>query len=136
MLDEPDSFNLVVEGADYLSQEMPDVLCVQETKVSSDEVPGDLVDRPDYPHCYWLAAEKDGYSGVGLLSKTKPLSVQFGFRTGAGVEEHDKEGRLITAEYETFYLINVYVPNAGRKLVTLDKRMRWDTIFRFRCFCN
>ena len=65
----------------------------------------------------------------GLLSKTKPLSVEFGFRTEEG-EEHDQEGRLITAEYDSFYLLNTYVPNAGRKLVTLDKRMRWDPMFR------
>ena len=66
-----------------------------------------------------------------MLSKTKPLSVEFGFHNGKAGEEFDDEGRLITAEFETYYLINAYVPNAGRKLVTLDKRMRWDPMFRF-----
>ena len=119
-------------GAEYLSQELPDVLCLQETKVTEDEVPKELVDNKDYPHCYWLASKKDsgGYAGVGLLSKTKPLSVEFGFHNGKAGEEHDDEGRLITAEFDTYYLINAYVPNAGRKLVTLDKRMRWDPMFR------
>ena len=65
----------------------------------------------------------------GLLSKTKPLSVEFGFRSKDG-EEHDQDGRLITVEFDSFYLLNAYVPNAGRKLVTLDKRMRWDPMFR------
>jgi len=91
-------------------------------------VPEEML-HADYPHRYWLAAQKDGYSGVGLLSKTKPLSVEFGFRSKDG-EEHDQDGRLITVEFDSFYLLNAYVPNAGRKLVTLDKRMRWDPMFR------
>jgi len=115
-------------GAEFAVQEMPDVLCVQETKVSPEQVPEEML-HADYPHRYWLAAQKDGYSGVGLLSKTKPLSVEFGFRSKDG-EEHDQDGRLITVEFDSFYLINAYVPNAGRKLVTLDKRMRWDPMFR------
>eukprot|EP00088_Acartia_fossae_P013940 TRINITY_DN1738_c0_g1_i2.p1 TRINITY_DN1738_c0_g1~~TRINITY_DN1738_c0_g1_i2.p1 ORF type:complete len:230 (-),score=72.60 TRINITY_DN1738_c0_g1_i2:373-999(-) len=80
----------------------------------------------EYPHQYWLAAKKDGYSGVALLSKEKPITVEYGFNDS----EHDDEGRLITAEYPTFYLVTTYVPNAGRKLVTLDKRMDWDPKFR------
>jgi len=115
-------------GADYPLHEMPDMFCVQETKVTPEQVPTEMLLK-EYPHRYWLAAEKDGYSGVGLLSKIKPLSVEFGFRTEEG-KEHDQEGRLITAEYDSFYLLNTYVPNAGRKLVTLDKRMRWDPMFR------
>ena len=67
---------------------------------------------------------------AGLLSKTEPLSVEYGFRTEAGAE-FDQEGRMITAEFDSFYLLNIYVPNAGRKLVTLDKRMRWDPMFRY-----
>ncbi len=80
----------------------------------------------DYPHQYWFAAQKEGYSGVALLSRTEPLSVD----KGLGEEEFDCEGRLITAEFPAFYLATSYVPNAGRKLVTLDKRMQWDPVLR------
>jgi len=114
-------------GAELLSHEMPDVLCLQETKVTKEKLPTELQGLTDYPHSYWLSAEKDGYSGVGLLSKTEPLSVQYGF----GEDDiHDKEGRMITAEFSTFYLVTTYVPNAGRKLITLDKRMDWDPKLR------
>jgi len=115
-------------GADYLKHEMPDVLCLQETKVSTDKLPEEMKDLPDYPYRYWLAAEKEGYSSVGLLSKTEPVSVEYGFKEGG--EEHNSEGRLITAEFSTFYLVTAYVPNAGRGLVTLDKRMDWDPRLR------
>jgi len=112
-------------GAEFLSAESPDILCLQETKVTEKSVPDEF--KPaEYPHRYWLAAEKDGYSGVALLAKEKPLKVDYGF----GDKEHDGEGRVITAEFETFYLVTTYVPNAGRKLVTLDKRMDWDPKFR------
>jgi len=115
-------------GAEFLTHEMPDILCLQETKVSEKKLPEEMKDLAEYPHCYWLAAEKEGYSSVGLLSKTKPLTVEFGFKTGG--EDHNSEGRLITAEFDTFYLVTTYVPNAGRGLVTLDKRMDWDPRLR------
>jgi len=129
-------------GAEYLTHELPDVLCLQETKVKEEKLPEEMKDLADYPHCYWLAAEKDGYSSVGsyrqilvyhttclgLLSKTEPLSVQYGFKEDG--EEHNREGRMITAEFDTFYLVTAYVPNAGRGLVTLDKRMDWDPRLR------
>eukprot|EP00092_Neocalanus_flemingeri_P007158 GFUD01007733.1.p1 GENE.GFUD01007733.1~~GFUD01007733.1.p1 ORF type:complete len:320 (-),score=105.40 GFUD01007733.1:142-1101(-) len=115
-------------GAEYLTHELPDVLCLQETKVSEKKLPEEMTKLAEYPHCYWLAAEKEGYSSVGLLSKTEPVSVQFGFKTGG--EEHNSEGRMITAEFDTFYLVNVYVPNSGRGLVTLGKRMDWDPRLR------
>merc|ERR1712192_72179 len=82
-------------GAEYLTHELPDVLCLQETKVKEEKLPEEMKDLADYPHCYWLAAEKDGYSSVGLLSKTEPLSVQFGFKEDG--DEHNREGRMITA---------------------------------------
>ena len=66
----------------------------------------------------------------GMMSRTKPLSVKFGFGSKAGRQLHDKEGRLITAEFDSFYLLAVYVPSAGRRLVTMDKRMDWDYMFR------
>lgn len=117
-------------GADYLEHEKPDVLCLQETKVTEDKLPGEFSSIADYPHAYWLPAQKDGYSGVGLLSKTKPLSVEFGFSHLDTDNRHNAEGRLITAEFPAFYLVTTYVPNAGRGLVTLDHRMDWDPIFR------
>lgn len=117
-------------GADFLTYESPDVLCLQETKAKESNLPEDFKNIPDYPYCYWLAAEKDGYSGVGLLSKTKPLNVQYGFQDKEGAAQHNSEGRLITAEFATYYLITAYVPNAGRKLVTLPKRMDWDPMLR------
>jgi len=115
-------------GAEFLKHESPDILCLQETKASEEKVPAEMKDLKDYPFKYWLAAEKDGYSSVGLISKTKPLSVQYGFDKKG--EVHNSEGRMITAEFETFYLVTAYVPNAGRGLVTLDKRMDWDPLFR------
>jgi len=115
-------------GADYLKHEMPDVLCLQETKVTEDKLPEEMKNLPDYPYRYWLSAEKEGYSSVGLLSKTEPVSVQYGFKEGGA--EHNAEGRLITAEFATYYLVTAYVPNAGRGLTTLDKRMDWDPRLR------
>jgi len=118
-------------GAEFLTHESPDILCLQETKASESKVPGEFLQLPSHPHAYWLAAEKEGYSGVGLLSKTEPLSVRFGFGSEVeGSEEHDSEGRLITAEFPTFFLVTTYVPNAGRGLVTLPKRLRWDPLLR------
>jgi len=115
-------------GAGILEHESPDIICFQETKVTEEKLPSEVKDLKDYPYTYWLAAEKDGYSGVGLLSKSEPLSVKYGF--GEEGEEHNKEGRLITAEFPAFYLVTAYVTNAGKKLVTLDKRMDWDIKFR------
>lgn len=83
----------------------------------------------DYKHQYYLPAEKDGYSGVALLSKSKPLKVDLGFGSKEA-KEHDDEGRLITAEFPKFFVVTTYVPNAGRKLVTLPKRMEWDPLLR------
>ncbi len=83
----------------------------------------------EYPHQYYFPAQKDGYSGVALLSKSKPLKVDLGLGLPEA-KEHDDEGRLITAEFDKFFLVTTYVPNAGRKLVTLDKRMEWDPLLR------
>ena len=76
-----------------------------------------------------MPAQKDGYSGVALLSKTKPIKVDLGFGVPKG-KEFDDEGRLITAEFDQFFLVTTYVPNAGRKLVTLPKRLEWDPLLR------
>lgn len=79
----------------------------------------------DY-HSYWCGGKKEGYAGVAFFSKTQPLDVKYGI----GEDDHDDEGRCITAEFDKFYLVNVYVPNAGRKLVTLPKRLNWNTAFK------
>lgn len=103
----------------------PDILCVQETKAQDAQVEKALAQLTDY-HQYYNSAERKGYSGVAVLSKSKPLSVSFDM----GVAQHDNEGRVISAEYENFYLVNVYVPNSGQKLERLDYRKEWDDDFR------
>ena len=99
-----------------------DILCLQETKVSEGQVSLEL---PGY-HQYWNYAEKKGYSGTALFSKTKPLSVTYGI----GIPEHDNEGRVITAEFKNYRLVTVYVPNSRDGLVRLDYRMKWEDDFR------
>src|SRR5690554_2075050 len=103
----------------------PDVLCLQETKVQDGEVEKALSPLKNYHH-YYNCVDRKGYSGVAVLFKVKPLSVTYDM----GIEEHDQEGRVICAEFDTFYLVNVYVPNSGQELVRLDYRQQWDTDFR------
>jgi exodeoxyribonuclease-3 len=94
---------------DWLHQTKPDLLCIQETKAH----PGQLDEELRYPegyHAYWAAAERKGYSGVALLSRVEPKSVQIGL----GIEEYDREGRTIVADFDGFVLINAYFPNGGR----------------------
>ena len=98
-----------------------DIFCLQETKLQEGQHDLDL---PGY-HQYWNYAEKKGYSGTALFSKTEPIKVTYGI----GVEEHDHEGRVITAEYEDFYFIVVYVPNAQRELTRLAYRQTWEDAF-------
>lgn len=111
-------------GIEYVVKENPDIFCLQETKCSEKAIPAEA-SISGY-HVYWLSGDTEGYSGVGLFSKAKPLSVKYGI----DVDKHDKEGRVITAEYEKFYLVGAYVPNAGKKLVRLDYRQTWDEDFR------
>jgi exonuclease III len=99
----------------------PDVLCLQETKANDAQVQEALQGISGY-HIYSSSAVRPGYSGTALISKEKPLSVTFGL----GIEEHDQEGRIITAEYEKFFLVNTYVPNSGSELARLDYRETWD----------
>lgn len=98
-----------------------DIFCIQESKLSEGQISLDL---PGY-HQYWNYAEKKGYSGTALFSKEEPLSVTMGI----GMEEHDKEGRVITAEYPAFYLVTVYTPNAQRELTRLAYRLTWEEAF-------
>lgn len=99
-----------------------DIICIQETKMQEGqaEVPMDGY------HQYWCSAEKKGYSGTAVFTKEEPISVAYGI----GIDVHDHEGRVITAEYEDFYLVNVYVPNSQNELKRLDYRMQWEDDFR------
>ena len=99
-----------------------DLFCLQETKLQSGQVELDL---PGY-HQYWNYAEKKGYSGTAVFSKQEPLSVSYGM----GIEEHDHEGRLITLEFELFYFVGCYTPNAQNELKRIDYRMRWEEDLR------
>lgn len=101
-----------------------DILCLQETKAQDDQV-ADTLSALEGFHIYTHSAERKGYSGTAILSKQPALNVSFGI----GIDEHDKEGRVITAEYESFYLVNVYVPNSGSELLRLDYRQEWDKAF-------
>lgn len=96
-----------------------DCFCLQETKLQPQQIELDL---PGY-HQYWNSAVKKGYSGTALFTKKEPLSVRFGM----GIEEHDQEGRLITADFGTHYLLVCYTPNSQRGLARLDYRMEWET---------
>lgn len=99
-----------------------DAFCLQETKLQEGQIDLDL---PGY-HQYWNYAEKKGYSGTAIFTKKEPLSVTYGI----GVEEHDHEGRVITLEYEDYYLITVYTPNSQNELARLPYRMTWEDSFR------
>lgn len=101
-----------------------DVLCLQETKAQDDQVLEALADLDGY-HIYTNSAVKKGYSGTAILSKIKPISVEYDL----GIEEHDQEGRVIAAEYTDFILVTVYTPNSGSELKRLSYRQSWDQEF-------
>lgn len=107
---------------DFMDSVDADIFCVQETKMQREQATFVF----DGYEEYWNSAEKKGYSGTAVFSKTKPLNVSYGL----GIEAHDKEGRVITAEFQDFYLVNVYTPNAQRGLERLDYRMVWEDVFR------
>ena len=109
---------------DNLNNMEADVVCLQETKATGDQVRKEFEQVTGY-HLYTNEAERKGYSGTAIASKTPPISVA----NDIGIESHDQEGRVITAEYEGFYLVNVYVPNSGSELVRLDYRKGWDADF-------
>ncbi|CAI9155661.1 unnamed protein product [Rangifer tarandus platyrhynchus] len=113
------------KGIDWVKEEAPDILCLQETKCSENKLPVELQELSGLSHQYWsVPSDKEGYSGVGLLSCQCPLKVSYGI----GEEEHDQEGRVIVAEYDVFVLVIAYVPNAG--LVCLEYHQRRDEAFR------
>lgn len=101
-----------------------DVICLQETKATVEQVKETLVDLPEY-HIYANEAERKGYSGTAILTKEQPISVKYDI----GIGEHDNEGRVICAEFQAFYLITVYVPNSGSELLRLGYRQTWDQSF-------
>lgn len=107
---------------DFFKQSDADVFCVQETKMQ----PGQAELELSGYRQYWNSAEKKGYSGTALFSKTEPLSVDFGI----GIPEHDAEGRCITAEFPGYYFVTVYTPNSQRELARLSYRMEWEDAFR------
>jgi len=107
---------------DFVKKENPDILCLQETKAHPDQVDEML---NEYEH-YWNSAEKKGYSGTVIFTKKKPLSSELGI----GIKEHDSEGRVVTLEFDDFFLVNVYTPNVGRELLRLKYRQGWDKEFR------
>ena len=108
--------------SDFLTASQADVVCVQETKMQKEQAEFEF---PGY-HEFWNSAEKKGYSGTAVFSKTKPLSVKYDM----GIAEHDHEGRVITVEFPEFNLVNVYTPNSKRELERLDYRMAWEDAFQ------
>lgn len=99
-----------------------DIFCIQETKMQEGQIELDL----DGYYEYYNYAERKGYSGTAIFTKKEPLNVSYGI----GIEEHDKEGRVITLEFDEFYMVNCYTPNSGRELARLDYRMNWEDAFR------
>lgn len=108
--------------SDFFTRINADIVCLEETKVTMEE----LEFKPEGYEIYLNPAEKKGYSGVAIYTRVHPLNVFYGM----GIEKHDHEGRMITLEFEKFYLIAMYVPNSKRELVRLDYRMEWEKDFR------
>ena len=106
---------------EFFKEADADIFCIQESKMQAGQLELDL---PGY-HQYWNYAEKKGYSGTAIFTKRKPLSETYGM----GMEEHDKEGRVITLEFEDFYIVTVYTPNSQNELARLDYRMTWEEAF-------
>lgn len=109
---------------DSLTDMNPDVLCLQETKAQDEQVLEALKELKGY-HVHCNSAVKKGYSGTAILSKTQAINIEMDM----GIEEHDQEGRVIAAEYETFILVTVYTPNSGSELKRLEYRQKWDSDF-------
>ncbi|MBQ2936048.1 MAG: exodeoxyribonuclease III [Lachnospiraceae bacterium] len=107
--------------AEFFAAEDADIFCIQESKLQAGQIDLDL---PDY-HQYWNYAEKKGYSGTAIFCKEEPLSVSYGIN----IEKHDHEGRVITLEFDQFYMVTVYTPNSQDELRRLDYRMEWEDDF-------
>jgi len=107
---------------DFINTENPDIICLQETKAHKEQVD---ITLDDYPHKFWNSATKKGYSGTAIFSKIPPKNIYYGL----DILEHDQEGRVITLEFETFFLTTVYTPNSKRELLRLNYRQKWDLDF-------
>lgn len=107
---------------DFFNEIYADIFCIQETKCQKDQIDLEFEGYTSY----WNSAEKKGYSGTAIFTKQKPISVTYGI----GIEEHDKEGRVITLEFEKFYMINIYTPNSKRELERLEYRQIWEDEIR------
>ncbi len=103
-----------------------DIFCIQETKMQEAQLDENILEIFEGYNAYWNSAEKKGYSGTAIFTKQKPLNVTYGI----GKEEHDKEGRVITLEFEKFYMVNIYTPNSKRELERLDYRQLWEDEIR------
>ncbi|MFR1158236.1 MAG: exodeoxyribonuclease III [Coprococcus phoceensis] len=106
---------------EFFQEADADIFCIQESKMQAGQLDLEL----EGYHQYWNYAEKKGYSGTAVFTKKEPLSVQYGI----GIEEHDKEGRVITLEFEEFYFVTVYTPNSHSELARLSYRIQWETDF-------
>jgi exodeoxyribonuclease-3 len=106
---------------EYFLEEDADIFCLQETKLQE----GQIDFAPEGYHAYWNYAEKKGYSGTAVFTKKEPVSVTYGM----GIEEHDREGRLITLEFEDYYFLTLYTPNSQNELARLPYRMQWEEDF-------
>ena len=111
---------------EFFSQIDADIFCIQETKMQQDQIDTEIQNILEGYYCYWNSAIKKGYSGTAIFTKKKPINVTYGI----GIEEHDQEGRVITLEFEDFYLVNCYTPNSKRELERLEYRMVWEDEMR------
>jgi exodeoxyribonuclease-3 len=113
---------VVKKGFDQIFADFDaDIFCLQETKLSEGQIDLNFAGYESY----WNYAEKKGYSGTAIFTRHKPISVT----TGIGIEQHDKEGRVVTLEFDNFYMVDVYTPNAQQELARLDYRMQWESDF-------
>ena len=111
---------------DFFNEIDADIFCVQETKMQEDQIDIEIASIFKNYNSYWNSAVKKGYSGTAVFTKEKPINVSYGL----GIEEHDKEGRVITLEFKDFYLVNSYTPNSKRELERLNYRMVWEDEIR------
>ena len=112
--------------ADFFYEVNADIFCIQETKMQEEQITDEIRNIFKEYYSYWNSALKKGYSGTAVFTKEKPINVTYGI----GIEEHDKEGRVITLEYKEFYLVDCYTPNSKRELERLDYRQIWEDEIR------
>ncbi|MFR0822875.1 MAG: exodeoxyribonuclease III [Clostridia bacterium] len=111
---------------EFFIEEQADIFCIQETKMQEEQIDITIAQLFKGYHTYWNSAKKKGYSGTAIFTKKEPIHVTYGI----GIEEHDQEGRIITLEFDKFYLVNCYTPNSKRELERLSYRMEWEDEIR------